>query len=361
MHAVDLSSHALTSSLLGAYRIGPSLRCFVYPWLAGEGPHVPSSPPPPFSAPCITPPSVSRSSQNLVVCNNQDTSFAASFQLTNYQPGDMVTDITLGQGSSRASILSSCAFRAGAGGVSITCPRSLLGMSTTQDTNLTVAVARASDTSCSTSASLTIQLRCCSSSTGSGSAYARSSIAGAAKCFRSALGCGNWGFFNAPRQGEFTESARSILGAGNRDCGGGKDVGEVVAMCSTSARMLTLAVKNTPGPASTTNPAAYDRHFFVSCNNPTRCNPPRFGASSAAVSTTQGDAATMTLGSSLGGTWPSAAAGGYYGTLKVNLGPFCSCSNVKWIVHQSGPAFYTMADSSCATAPPPSLAGESVY
>jgi hypothetical protein len=133
----------------------------------------------------------------------------------------------------------------------------------------------------------------------------------------------------------------------------------VIAVCSTSARMLTLTVKNTPGPTSTTDPATYDRHFFVSCNNPTRCTPPRFGAtSSGAVSAVQGDAATMTLGSSLGGTWPSAAVGGYYGTLRVNLGPFCSCSNVKWIVHQSGPAFHTMANSSCTTVPPPSSNGE---
>ena len=328
--------------------------------------------------PCTSIPTITSPAQTITVCKEAtDTPVTVSFQLTNYQIGDQVTSLTLAQGSSSTSISASCTTSLNSNLLTISCPRSVLGSSTsTQEYTLTVTVSRgnigvgSSSTSsgaCSGSAAATFQVSTCSTSTGgggntgppstggssspptgpkatgSGSAYARSGISRAAKCFRSALGCGNWGWYNAPGQSSFTDSAKSVVGAGDGDCTGGSVVGEVTATCSATTKALTLTVNNTPGATSTSDPSKYGRHFYVSCNNPSQCTPPRFGGvdRGSPASVSNGVVSyNMPWGSSTAGIWPNAA-GSYYGSVRVFLGNFCSCSNVKWVVHQSGPTFYS--------------------
>jgi hypothetical protein len=182
-------------------------------------------------------------------------------------------------------------------------------------------------------------------STGSGNVYARSGMTNAAKCFRTSVrGCSNGGWFNAPGRSDFTDNAKSVYLAGDGDCAavGGTVVGDVTATCSSTAKSLTLTVKNIPGAASTSDPSKYGRHFYVSCTNPSQCLPPRFGGTErgAPASVVSGVANyNLPWGNSLAGKWPDIS-GSYYGAVRVSLGNSCSCSNVRWVVQQSGPNFY---------------------
>lgn len=114
------------------------------------------------------------------------------------------------------------------------------------------------------------------------------------------------------------------VGAGNKDCKKGGDVGDISVSCTNSGANSQVTVSN----LVETTVGALDTHFYVGCINITKCGPPGFMSNPP----NQIECSTTELMMRCGGNINPSTFLGQGTTYNLT----CPCSDIRWGFHQSG-------------------------
>ena len=168
---------------------------------------------------------------------------------------------------------------------------------------------------------------CC---TRAGTAYARGGAGfdSSQQCFdKLPQRCNNWGFANTFITNNTNSNAVSdtytlITGAGN-DYKGGSNVGSVKTQCVNNAQGRATV---TFSELTTTWSGSLTAHFYVSCQQPSGCTPPNFGARTCTSTACGGAIFSGTVADATGDLFTSTGS-------SYQLS--CPCSQVSWVFHES--------------------------
>lgn len=183
-------------------------------------------------------------------------------------------------------------------------------------------------------------LLCCTSGT---SYAAMTDVSGTRKtCFKASDSTcsgtrNNWGFYiKTTYVGPI--STQLVSGAGNGECTQGTVVGSAILTCASNPSnrkpvSLTFQVTNNQKSA-----LLGGQHYYVSCTPVTSCGPSAFGAVSktdtckltGAIASCGGSFPTNTTSSTMNGMTTQTF------TVDASASTCSSCSDVYWVVHQSG-------------------------
>jgi hypothetical protein len=119
------------------------------------------------------------------------------------------------------------------------------------------------------------------------------------------------------------------VGAGNRDCTKGGDVGDISVSCTNIAGTSTNTSNVTWSNFTQQAVGSLSSHFYVGCRDFTKCGPPGFMSQPNEIDCSIDPSNPIMM---CGGNVDASRFLGTGTTFALN----CSCGDIRWGFHQSG-------------------------